>query len=97
MSKTVKIKGFVYELDWGYGDKKEYWFMSTDKSSDEYYTLIGPAEFNYTIPASFDPVASKVAELEAVKLKLKADFAKKMMEIEDSISKLTAITYEDKS
>ena len=91
MSKTVTISGFVYEVDWG-GGEKQYRLMSADTASDKWYSLIGPASFEYTTPDDFDPRGQKVAALQEVQRKLKAEFAKKMIEIEDDLSKLLAIT-----
>lgn len=93
MSKKVTIEGYVYEVDWCDGTK-EYRFMSSDRASDKWYSLIGPVSFEYTIPDGFDPRIPKLAALDDKEQQLKADFAKAMMELADDRAKLLAITNE---
>jgi hypothetical protein len=91
--KTVTISAYVYELDWGYGSKPEYRILSSDKQSDEHYTLIGPVSVPYTIPDSFNPTAAKLAALEKEKQAVRAAYLAKVSEIEERISKLQAIEF----
>lgn len=90
MSNAVTVKGYVYLMDFGHGDP-EYVMFTSDRQGDKYYTLIGPAEFAYDIPADFNPVAAKLSALEAEKQKIRAAFAAKVAEIDDAINKLQAL------
>jgi hypothetical protein len=91
-AKVVKISGFVYQMDIG-GGEPDYAFFSSDCQGDRWYTLIGPAEFTYEIPAGFNPVARKLATLEAEKQKVRAAFAAKVAEIDEAIGKLQALEW----
>lgn len=93
MSKTVTIGGFVYAVDYGGGDKS-YYLMTGDDASDRYWSLIGPVSIEYTIPADFDPRASKIAALEAKRAELRAQFAAAVTEIDRQISQYQAISNE---
>ena len=52
---------------------------------------VGPVTIEFEVPDDFNPIPGQVANLQAKARELKAKFAKDMMEIEDSISKLTCI------
>jgi hypothetical protein len=91
MAKQVTISGFVYEADYGYGGEVEYRFFSTDTMGDKFYTLIGPVEFTYDIPDSFNSTAAKVAALEAERDRISAEFAAKVRDINARISNLQAL------
>lgn len=93
MSKTVTIKGFAYEADFGYGNKPEYRFFNSDTMADQWYTLIGPVEFEYTIPDSFNPQQAKLAALEKEKAVVRAEYLARVREIEERISKLQALEF----
>ena len=53
--------------------------------------------FEIDVPDDFDPTPLKIAALQAEKEKVKADFAKRVMEIDAEIGKLLAITNDVKS
>jgi hypothetical protein len=92
--RTVTIEGFVYELDLGLGfDSKSYHLFASDRMGDQDYALIGPAEFTYTIPETFNPTASKIAALEKTKAAMKAEFSRRVAELDEQITKLQAIEY----
>jgi hypothetical protein len=94
MSKQVTIKGFVYEADY-YGAQKEYSIYHCDTMSDKWNTLIGPAEFSYTIPEDFNPTAQKLAALEAAKVKAREEYQATVAELNERISKLQALTFDE--
>jgi hypothetical protein len=89
--KKVTISGYVYELDFGYGDEPSYRIFGSDTQGDEHYTLIGPVEVVYEIPDSFNPTAAKLAALEKEKQAVRAAYLAKVREIEERISKLQAL------
>jgi hypothetical protein len=90
MTKTVKLKAFVYEADFGYGEP-EFRIFNTETMGDKWYTLIGPADFEYEIPASFNPTAAKLAALEKQKQAVRAEYLARVREIEERISNLQAL------
>lgn len=90
MGKQVKIEGFVYEVDYGFGEP-HYSLCSSDGNSHKYMSLVGPAEFTYTIPDDYDPRISKLAALDEKERMLRANFAKSMMELADDRAKLLCI------
>lgn len=90
MSKQVTIEGFVYETSY-FGSEKSYSLYSSDSMADKFMSLVGPAKFAYTIPDDYDPIPSQVAAIKKQQQELKAAFAKKMMELEDDLSKLLCI------
>lgn len=93
--KQVTIKGFVYEKDYGHGTQKVYEVWPVESLSNQYNTLIGPTEFQYTIPEDFNPIAQKVAALQKEKERIGAEFAARVRQIDDEIGKLTAISYDE--
>lgn len=88
--KTVTLTGFVYEVDFGYGDR-EYRFFTSERMGDAHYTLVGPAAFAYQVPADFNPTASKLAALEAAKAQARAEYLARVREIEEQIGRLQAL------
>lgn len=91
--KTITVTGFVYETDYGW-DKPDYRFYSTDGVADRFTSLIGPASFEFTIPDTFNPTAAKLDALQKERDQAGAEFAKKVREIDERISKLQALTNE---
>lgn len=91
MAQQVEITAYVYEVE--FGGEKAYRVFNTDNMSDRWYSLIGPAQFTYEIPDSFNPTAAKLAALEAQKQEVRAAYLAKVREIEKRISELQAIEY----
>jgi hypothetical protein len=91
MTKTVTISGYVYEVEYGYSTEKEYRFFGIDTMGDKHYTLIGPVQFDYTIPEDFNPTAQKLAALEKEKQAVRSAYLQKVREIEERISNLQAL------
>lgn len=89
---VVKIEGFVYELDFGCSEPS-YVMFSSDTQGCEHYTLMGPASFEFVVPDDFNPTAQKLAALERQKADAARDYAREVAEINERISKLTAIEY----
>ena len=95
----VTITGFVhararrdYEMSDAPTEYSFFTFDATDSSMG--YMKIGPASFEYELPAEWNPVAAEVASLEAKKAKALADYQQTVSEINDRLSKLQAITCE---
>ena len=93
--KTITLKGFVYETDYGCGPEfVDYRFYSTDQFADHFTTLIGPASFEYTVPDTFNPTAAKIEALNKERRRVAAEFSERVREIDERISKLSALTNE---
>lgn len=100
MSKTVTIKGFVAWRKSRFMGDPEFIFRAADMTGVDGFedeVMVKRITIEAEIPADFDPVPKQVAALEAEKRKVKAAFAKRVMEIDAEISKLTCITMEVKS
>jgi hypothetical protein len=93
-ARTVKLEGFIYEVKFHEGDEPSYSLLFSDDAGDKYYTLIGPVSFEYEIPPDWNPTAAKVAALEKEREEVKAEFARRVADLNERISKLQAITYE---
>lgn len=91
MPKTVTIKGFVYEADYGLREGVTYHLYSSDKQSDQWNTLVGPAEFHFAVPDDFNPTRAKLAALEKEKQTVRAAYLTRVREIEEQIGKLQAL------
>ena len=92
----VTIKGFVHykkeeHVDWG--DYRIFPYQ-TDYDGAVY---IVPCSLEVEIPDDFNPIQHQVAALEKEKRELQAKFAKDLMNIEESISRLTCITMDELS
>lgn len=94
MAQTVTIEGYVYEVDYGCGEKS-YTLFSSQGMGSSYYTLIGPAEYPYTIPDDFNPTAQKIADLDRQREAVRSEFAAKIRELDEKLAKLQAIEYDE--
>jgi hypothetical protein len=88
---TVKLRGYVYEVRYKWETVSTYIVSSTDGHSDDAYTFIGSVEFDYAIPATYSPTATKLAALQAKRDEAGRQFAATVKAIDEQISKLTAI------
>lgn len=94
MAKQVTIKGYVYEYDhYGENDPKKYSFYASDTHGSPYCTLVGPAEFLFTIPETYNRTASQLASLEREKAQVRAEYLARVREIEERIANLQAIEF----
>jgi len=59
----------------------------------ENYTFVCEQDIELDIPDNYDPRAQQIAALEAQKTKAMADYQKSVTDINDRISKLTALEY----
>lgn len=89
----VKVKGYVHHVQYPWDEKESYEFFSTPMDSVEYYTCVSqvPVEIELEVPDNFDPRPQQIAALEEKKRKVQAEFAKRIAEIDDQISKYLAI------
>lgn len=91
MGKQIEISGQIFYLKRRRESKGEFIFADTGMDQFPEYIKVMPHSFTVEIPDDFDPVSSQVAAIKKQQLELKAAFAKKMMELEDDLSKLLCI------
>ena len=92
----VTINGFVHykKEDWTECGNYRIFPYQTDYDGAVY---IAPCSVEVEIPNDFNPIPAQVASLEKEKRELQAKFAKELMNIEESISRLTCITMDEPS
>lgn len=89
---NATIKGFIHANTSGYGDK--FMFFATEDMTACGYVKVMPYAFEVEIQDDFNYVAAKVAGLEKQKEKLRDEFNRRVMEINDEISKLQCLEFQ---
>jgi hypothetical protein len=89
----VTIKGYVTCTQYAWDNKPTFSFYGFDPTTYDKSTVkVMEHEFEVEVPDNFDPRPGQVAALKAQKEEVRAEFAKKVKEIDDKISSLLAIT-----
>lgn len=101
MPRTIEIKGWIFAKPNDYGNKIDFEFSSYDYEAAAKRGYAGADWGSYKkvaehtivaeVPDDIDPVAMKLAALEAERTDLRAKYAARVAQIENEISKLTAI------
>ena len=90
----VQIKGYVcYDKQWKKGDHGFRLLGFDQTGSGIGDVLVREQMFEVEVPDNFDPRPQMVKELEAEKEKARADFAKRVMEIDKRINELLALEH----
>jgi len=91
----MKIKAtiHIHFRQWAFETKGEYVIYSNKMDDAEYLTYVGTQEIEVEVPEEYDPRPKKIAFLENQKQKVIAAYHKSVMEINDRISKLTALEF----
>lgn len=89
----VTLDLFLHHHDC-YGQDGPWRLYGCDMSKHNMGVFVQQVAVTFDAPDNFNPIPGRVAALENQKRQLKAVFAKSLMEIEDSISKLTCLTNE---
>ena len=85
-----QIEMFVH---WAPGDR--YQLFSFDNSKyDKTCVLVNKQTIEFDVPEDFNPTPSAIANLEEYKAEINRQFAAKIAEVNEQISKLQAICYE---
>ena len=95
-----KIEGFITWEQPEYATEPRIDFYAFDPRESDYHkvvVVVREHSIDIEVPDDFNPTPQLVAALQAEKGKVKADFAKRVMEIDAEIGKLLAITNEVKS
>jgi hypothetical protein len=88
----ITIKGYVTCTQYTWDDKPTYSFYGFDPTGYDSSTVkVMEHEFEVEVPDNFDPRPGQVAALEAKKEEMRADFAKRVKDIDDKINSLMAI------
>lgn len=93
MGKIIEITGTIHWKKPMHVGDREYLFTNCDEEVARLckYNVVTPHSFTVEIPDDFDPIPGQVAAIKKQQQELKAAFAKKMMELEDDLSKLLCI------
>ena len=89
----VTIEGFIHYRKQAWMDSGSYSFMPCDMTECGYVNVM-PHEIEVEVPDDFDPRPHQVAALIAEKQKARADFLKRVTEIDRQIQSLLAIEHE---
>lgn len=89
----VKITVYVHHNQYSWQEAAEFFIHSFRMPDTEHRTYICEQEIEVDIPDNYDPTAQKIAALQKEKEQAKKEFAKKVANINERISKLQAIEY----
>lgn len=90
----IKINGYVVARVYTWRDEPEFtWYEHDPSDILDGCIVLGRKEIEFEVPDDFNLQAAKIAALENEAEKARAEFHKRITEIEDQISKLTAIEY----
>lgn len=97
----VSVPGFIHATpahEWDQGpaiiDGHRLSFFAFEDMSDSGWVMVCPHTMEFDIPEGWDPRAQQIDALKAQREKIRAEMSKRLMEIDEAISKLQAITYE---
>ena len=95
MSNSIEIKGFITMTKYDWSKTHYYNFIACDTDPSEVLPdetiVIAQHTINFTLPDSLDINALQLKKLLEQKKKVRAEFSKRLTEIEDSINKLTCL------
>ncbi|MGI4815872.1 MAG: hypothetical protein ACRYG5_09940 [Janthinobacterium lividum] len=90
---TIKVEGFIHARKESWETEFSYHFWKNDDMSDCGYVLVRPHTLEFDLPVEFNPIAAQVDALEKQKTKLGEEFAARVRQINEQISKLQCIEY----
>ena len=89
----VKTTIHIYYATYPWQEAPEYQVMYVKLADDERRTYICSQEIEIEVPDDYDPTAQKLAALQKEKQKAQEEFAKKVANINERISKLQALEH----
>lgn len=101
-TKTIEIKGWIYASVSEYSDKLSYEFNVNDfekwarnelGGNWARYRKIMPHTITVEVPSDIDPRSLMLAALERERENVRAELGRRIAEINDKISKVTAIEF----
>lgn len=95
---THTIKGYLYHVQYDYQERHEFQVVFNDsaampKASPD-WVLLREHEFTVEVPDDFDPRPAKVACLQEMQRKVRAEMMARVNELQEQINKLTALEFE---
>jgi hypothetical protein len=91
---TVNGALYLYTPERSYTDKPIYHFNAERNLTSESFTKIVDHSFDIEIPEDFDPIPGQLAALNEKKRLLRLKLASELADLDDRISKLSALTFE---
>ena len=89
----VKTTIHIYYNQFSWQNKGDYTFFSCKLEDNESRTYVGSKEMEIEVPDRYDPTYQKIAALQKEKEQAQAEFAQKVAQINERISKLQALEY----
>lgn len=89
----IKTTTHIYYATYPWQEAGEYQVMYAKLADDQYRTYVGEQEIEIEVPDNYDPTAQKIAALQKEKEQAQEEFAQKVAQINERISKLQAIEY----
>lgn len=89
----VKTTIHIYYATYVWQEADEYQVMYAKLADDEYRTYICSQDIVLDIPDEYDPTVQKLAALQKEKEKAQEEFANKVANINERISKLQALEF----
>lgn len=88
----IPTKLYIYFCQYTWEAEGKFVPFAYQHDSD-HYTFVCEQDIEMEVPDNYDPRAQQIAALEKHKQKVMADYQKTVIEINDRISKLTALEY----
>jgi hypothetical protein len=87
------LTGFVYYIKYDFSDKPVLAWHSHDRmgNSDPDWVLVGPHDIVVECPDDFDPRPAKVAAIDAAITQARAEFTKRLNELQEQKNKLLCL------
>ena len=89
----VKTTAHIYHSQYSWEKEARFQIFSLKIDDTDHMTYVGTHEIEIEVPDGYDPTAQKVAALQKEKQKAQEEFAKKVANINERISKLQALEY----
>ena len=89
----IKTTLNVYYTKYRWEKEGKYDFYSIRIDDTEHMTYVGQQEIEIEVPDQYDPTAQQLAVLQKEKEKAQQEFAKKVANINERISKLQALEF----
>ena len=89
----VKITAHVHYAHYPWEQTGQYQVIFAKMDDDQYRTYVGEQEIEIEVPDNYDPTAQRLAALQKEKEQAQEEFAQKVANINERISKLQALEY----
>lgn len=89
----MKTTIYIHFTKFSWQNQGRFEVFSYELTNDENHAYVGSQEIELNVPDNYDPRPAQIAALEQQKQKVMADYQKSVTDINDRISKLTALEY----